>query len=124
MNSNSSLIYNQIGNYSLSFEAFDLALRGYGELKDSLHLRENIITVVDFSQPSTKKRLYLININTKEVLYQDYVAHSKNTGVLEAKKFSNSVNSNQSSLGFFKTAETYYGKKRLVFKTGWIGTRD
>jgi hypothetical protein len=63
MNSNSSLIYNQIGNYSLSFEAFDLALKGYSELKDSLHLRENIITVVDFSQPSTKKRFYLININ-------------------------------------------------------------
>ena len=116
MNSNSRFIYNQIGNYSLSFEAFDLALTGYSELKDSLHLRENIITVVDFSQPSTKKRFYLININTKEVLYQDYVAHGKNTGVLEAKKFSNIANSNQSSLGFFKTAETYHGKNGLSLR--------
>jgi len=116
MNSNSRLIYNQIGNYSLSFEAFDLALKGYAELKDSLHLRENIITVVDFSQPSTKKRFYLININTKEVLFQDYVAHGKNTGVLEAKKFSNTIHSNQSSLGFFKTAETYHGKNGLSLR--------
>ena len=116
MNSNSTLIYNQIGNYSLSFEAFDLALRGYGELKDSLHLRENIITVVDFSQPSTKKRFYLINIDTKKVLFQDYVAHGKNTGVLEAKKFSNTIHSNQSSLGFFKTAETYHGKNGLSLR--------
>jgi len=116
MNSNSSLIYNQIGNYSLSFEAFDLALKGYGELKDSLHLRDNIISVVDFSQPSTKKRFYLINIDTKEVLYQDYVAHGKNTGVLEATKFSNTANSNQSSLGFFKTAETYHGKNGLSLR--------
>ena len=116
MNSNSSLIYNQIGNYSLSFEAFNLALKGYMELKDSLHLRENIITVVDFSQPSTKKRFYLINLNTKEVLFQDYVAHGKNTGVLEAKKFSNTINSNQSSLGFFKTGETYHGKNGLSLR--------
>jgi hypothetical protein len=110
INSNSNLIYKQIGNNSLSFEAFDLALRGYMELKDSLRLKENIITVVDFSQPSTKKRFYLINIDTKKVLYQDYVAHGKYTGVLEAKEFSNNVNSNQSSLGFFKTGETYQGK--------------
>jgi len=116
INSNSRLTYNQIGNYSLSFDAFDLALKGYEELKDSLHLRENIITVVDFSQPSTKKRFYLININTKEVLFQDYVAHGKNTGVLEAKKFSNTKNSNQSSLGFFKTAETYHGKNGLSLR--------
>jgi len=110
VNSNSRLIYDQIGNNSLSYEAFDLALKGYWELKDSLQFRESIITVVDFSQPSTKKRFYLINIDTKKVLYQDYIAHGKNTGVLEAKKFSNTINSNQSSLGFFKTAETYYGK--------------
>ena len=116
MNSNSSLIYNQIGNYSLSFEAFDLALSGYSELKDSLHLRENIISVVDFSQPSTKKRFYLINIDTKKVLFQDYVAHGKNTGILEAEKFSNIANSNQSSLGFFKTAETYHGKNGLSLR--------
>ena len=116
MNSNSILICNQIGNYSLSFEAFDLALTGYGELKDSLHLRENIITVVDFSQPSTKKRFYLINIDSKKVLFQDYVAHGKNTGVIEAKKFSNIANSNQSSLGFFKTGETYHGKNGLSLR--------
>jgi len=114
--SNSKLIYNQIGNNSLSFKAFDLAFRGYTELKNSLHLRENIITFVDFSQPSTKKRFYLINIDSKEVLYQDYVAHGKNTGVLDANKFSNTINSNQSSLGFFKTAETYYGKNGFSLK--------
>ena len=116
MNSNSRFIYNQIGNYSLSFEAFDLAIKGYSDLKDSLHLRENIISVVDFSQPSTKKRFYLIDIDSKKVLFQDYVAHGKNTGVLEAKKFSNTANSNQSSLGFFKTAETYHGKNGLSLR--------
>ena len=116
VNPNSRMIYNQIGNNSLTFEAFDFALNGYWELKDSLKLRENIISVVDFSQPSTKKRFYLIDIDRKKVLYQDYVAHGKNTGVLEAKKFSNRIHSNQSSLGFFKTGETYYGKNGFSLK--------
>jgi hypothetical protein len=114
--SNSRLIYNQIGNNSLSFEAFDIALRGYWELRDSLRLKDNIISVVDFSQPSNQKRFYIINTHTKKVLYQDYVAHGKNTGVLEAKKFSNTANSNQSSLGFFKTGETYHGKNGFSLK--------
>lgn len=100
----------------MSFEAFDLAFKGWTELKDSMDLREQVITVVDFSQPSTSKRFYLINMNTKEVIFQDYVSHGKNTGNLMAEKFSNNPNSNQSSLGFYKTAETYYGKHGLSLK--------
>jgi len=114
--SNSRLVYDQLKNNSLSYEAFNLALKGYMELKDSLNLRDNVFTVVDFSKPSTEKRFHLIDIESKEVLYEDYVAHGKNTGLLEAKSFSNKVNSFQSSLGFFKTAETYYGKNGLSLK--------
>jgi hypothetical protein len=115
-NSPSLAFYTQLGSNSLPFEAFDLAYEGYLELKDSLKLNDKVISIIDFSQPSTKKRFYLINMHTKKVLYQEYVAHGKNTGVLEAKKFSNIVSSNQSSLGFFKTAETYYGKHGLALK--------
>ena len=46
INSNSNTVYNQIGNHSLSSEAFDMALRGYSDLKDSLGLKENIISVL------------------------------------------------------------------------------
>jgi hypothetical protein len=107
---NSKLIYSQLENKSLSFEAFDLAFQGFIELKDSLQLKENVISVVDFSQPSSQKRFYLIDIETKKILFQDYVAHGRNTGVLNANKFSNKINSHKSSLGFYKTAETYCGK--------------
>lgn len=113
---NSKSIYSQLENTSLSFEAFDLALKGFLELKDSLQLKENVISVVDYSQPSTQKRFYLINMVTKKVLFQDYVAHGKNTGVLKAYNFSNKMNSHQSSLGFFKTAETYYGENGLSLR--------
>jgi len=112
----SKSVYRQLHNKSLSFEAFDLALKGYEELKDSLHLKENVISVVDYSQPSTQKRFYLIDVETKKVLFQDYVAHGKNTGLLNASSFSNKINSHQSSLGFYKTAETYFGKHGLSLR--------
>jgi hypothetical protein len=50
------------------------------------------------------------------VIFQDYVAHGKNTGNLMAEKFSNRPFSNQSSLGFFQTAETYHGKHGLSLR--------
>ena len=100
----------------MSFKAFNLAFRGWTQLKDSISPDKYIISVVDFSQPSTNKRFYLIDMATKEVLYQDYVAHGKNTGTLMAKKFSNTPHSNQSSLGFYKTAETYFGKHGLSLR--------
>jgi len=109
-------IYDQIDNQSISFEAFDLAFRGWNEVKDSIGLIHNVISVIDFSQPSTNKRFYLIDLVTRQVVYQDYVAHGKNTGNLMAKKFSNTPHSNQSSLGFYKTGETYHGKHGLSLR--------
>jgi hypothetical protein len=109
-------LYEQIGNKSMAFEAFDLAYRGWLALRDSLNLKKNIISVVDFSQPSDHKRFYLIDMNSREVIYQNYVAHGKNTGALVAKSFSNKPNSYQSSLGFYKTGETYYGKHGLSLR--------
>ncbi len=114
--SDAKSIYDQIDNQSMSFEAFDLAFRGWNELKDSIDLIDNVISVVDFSQPSNNKRFYLIDLDTRQVIYQDYVAHGRNTGNLMAEKFSNTPHSNQSSLGFYKTAETYNGKHGLSLK--------
>lgn len=110
------IIYSELNNNSLSFDAFDHAYAGWQKLKDSLSFKNNIITLVDFSQPSTKKRFYLIDMDTKQVVYQNYVAHGRNSGMLTAEKFSNIANSNQSSLGFYKTGETYIGKHGLSLK--------
>ncbi len=112
----SKSIYDQIGDESLNFEAFQLAYKGWVELKDSLDLKDQILTVIDFSQPSTNKRFYLVDLQQRKILFQDYVAHGKNTGNLWAKSFSNIPNSNQSSLGFYKTAETYHGKHGLSLR--------
>lgn len=109
-------MYSEMDNESLSYEAFEMAYKGWVKLKDSISFEKNLISLVDFSQPSTQKRFYLIDMDSHCIVYQNYVAHGKNSGMLNASKFSNIVHSNQSSLGFYKTGETYYGKHGLSLK--------
>lgn len=109
-------LYYQINNQSLSFLAFNLALKGLAHLQDSIPINTNLISVIDFSQPSNQKRYYLIDLNKCQIIFQDYVAHGKNTGGLMAKHFSNIAESYKSSLGFYKTAETYVGKHGLSLR--------
>ena len=96
----------------LDFEVFQRALTGYLFLKnsDSTALRKSVIWVVDFSKPSTQKRFWVIDLEEKKLIYSTWVAHGQGSGQTIATTFSNQPNSYQSSLGFYKTAEIYYGK--------------
>ena len=91
-----------------SLTSMNLAYEGYLAIKNEL---ENpLLTVIDFTRPSTQKRLWIIDVEKQQILLQTVVAHGKNSGLLMAEQFSNQPESHQSSLGFFKTAETYQGK--------------
>lgn len=68
------------------------------------------------SQPSVNKRLYVIDLVKRQLLYHTYVAHGRNSGDLYADKFSNEISSYQSSLGFYQTLGTYQGKHGLSLK--------
>lgn len=94
----------------LSRGAFLQAFKGFNSLRSKGALRSNIIAIADFSQPSTHKRLYIINSQTGELLYQSLVAHGQNSGGLYATRFSNEADSHQSSLGFYITQQTYQGE--------------
>lgn len=94
----------------LSEKAFELAWTGFEKLSDEGKVRKtDLLTVIDFSQPSTRKRLYVIDIESRKILFQSVVSHGRNTGTLWAKNFSNRNGSNMSSPGFYLTAETYMG---------------
>lgn len=92
----------------LSLEVFSAAVRGYSQT-DRIR-KKNIITIIDFSKPSTDKRCFVIDIDKKKLLYHCFVAHGKNSGDNFAGSFSNKPESLKSSLGFYLTAETYSGK--------------
>jgi hypothetical protein len=72
--------------------------------------KSSIVTLIDFSLPSTAKRLWTINLETGEILFNSLVAHGRNTGADVAQRFSNIPQSYQSSLGFYLTDQVYVGK--------------
>lgn len=89
---------------------FEKALTGFYNLKKDGQLsQKSILTIVDFDQLSTKKRMYIIDINKKEILLNTWVAHGQRSGSDEAINFSNQNNSFSSSLGFYVTGEVYKG---------------
>jgi len=88
----------------LSNEVFQLALKGYKKLEAVGKLQNSdILTIADLSQSSKNKRLYVIDLKKKEILFNTYVAHGRNTGEEFAKYFSNKAGSCKSSLGFYIT---------------------
>lgn len=96
-----------------SYEVFSIAMKGYNNLKGKSGIRKNILTIIDFSKPSSEKRLWVIDIDTRKVLFNDLVAHGRNSGDNIATQFSNTPNTNMSSIGFFVTGETYSGMHGL-----------
>lgn len=74
-------------------------------LLDSLHH----LAVIDYSLPSTQPRLWVFDVDRGKLLFQELVAHGRNTGDAIAQHFSNVEGSRMSSIGLFKTADTYYG---------------
>jgi hypothetical protein len=112
-------LYDQINwdNNKPDFEAFYSAVTGYNSLQDSLQVFERpILTIIDFSKPSSRERLWAVNMETKELLVHSLVAHGRNSGEVIPEHFSNKMNSLQSSLGFYRTGVTYFGKHGLSLK--------
>lgn len=109
-----SLNLDQLG---LSAEALQYAYKGYLNLVEKgIVKNSDVLTVCDFSQPSTQKRMYILDVKNFKVLLNTYVAHGKNSGVTMAERFSNKPESLQSSLGFYVTKNTYTGKHGLSLK--------
>jgi hypothetical protein len=68
------------------------------------------LAVIDYSRPSTERRLWIFDLQRKRLLLRDFVAHGRKSGENFAEAFSNRLGSNQTSLGLFRTAESYSGK--------------
>jgi hypothetical protein len=76
----------------------------------------HILTVIDYSLASTVPRLWVFDLERRELLFRVLVAHGKNTGENFATEFSNRHGSKQSSLGLFLTAGTYNGRNGYSLK--------
>lgn len=67
------------------------------------------LAVIDYSLPSTQRRLWVFEMRAPALLHHEYVAHGQGSGGNYATSFSNKDGSHQTSLGLFRTAETYVG---------------
>ncbi|MDO7932438.1 murein L,D-transpeptidase catalytic domain family protein [Xanthomonas euvesicatoria pv. eucalypti] len=70
---------------------------------------ERVLSVIDYSRPSTERRLWVFDLDKQRLLFREWVAHGRNTGENLAAKFSNDDGSFQSSLGAFTAQESYTG---------------
>lgn len=115
----SNLVYDSLHLSSLGLprEAMQMAYKGQQTLAERGVLNnDGVMAICDFTQSSKAKRLYIVDTKNFRVLMNTYVAHGRNSGLDYAENFSNRPESLQSSLGFYVTKETYFGKHGLSLK--------
>jgi hypothetical protein len=102
----------------LDSAVFRKALVGYYNLKKTnlVSPERQIITIIDFTRKSSQKRLWIVDLASNKLLFNTLVAHGQGSGGDMATSFSNLENSHQSSLGFYITSETYFGKHGFSMK--------
>jgi hypothetical protein len=101
----------RLQRYGLKKEVFRHAYTGYAKLRErGVINKQNLLTICDFSQSYKRKRLYIVDLDDYKLVMQTLVAHGQGSGGEYASSFGNEFDSHKSSLGFFTTAETYYGE--------------
>lgn len=110
--SNLSELYANAQKSGLNHQVLSDALNSYDWAKmHSTVTNPEVLTVIDYSKPSTDKRLWVLDLKTDSVLMNTLVAQGKNTGLNYAVHFSNSPSSHESSLGVYTTGlSPYFGK--------------
>ncbi|MCH5720612.1 murein L,D-transpeptidase catalytic domain family protein [Niabella hibiscisoli] len=113
------LVYDslELDEQGLSHDAFTYAMNGFKKLDEEGVLQnDSVLTIIDFDQPSSQKRMYIIDVKNYKMLFNTWVAHGRNTGKEMAEFFSNTNESHKSSLGFYITDQTYSGSKGYSLK--------
>lgn len=87
-----------------------LALTAYMNTQKHGYVGKQILTIIDYSKPSTQKRMWIFDMRSNRTLFNTWVAHGKNSGGVNSSSFSNNPGSLKSSLGVFVTDTTYNGK--------------
>lgn len=105
-------LYNELNaaQYNLSFTAFRYAYIGYQSMRKQRKLNDkDLFSIIDFTKDCNTKRFYTIDLEKMKILYYTYVAHGKKSGERIPTSFSDVLESNKSSIGFYITGDTYNG---------------
>jgi hypothetical protein len=94
---------------NLSPAVLKLSLKAYRTARQQGLDNKQLLTIVDYTKPSTERRLWVVDMKTNKVLFNTWVAHGKNSGAVNSNSFSNDPRSLKSSLGVFVTSDSYDG---------------
>lgn len=97
----------------LNPKVLKFALSAYQKAAKEGIAHKPILTVIDYSLPSFKQRMWIFDLKHNTLIYNTYVAHGRNSGSTIAKHFSNANSSKQSSLGTYVTKDTYVGSNGI-----------
>lgn len=98
----------------LNQNVLKLALNAYTKAQNKGEVKKPLLTVIDYSLPSSKQRMWIFDLRSERLLYNTYVAHGMNSGMSVPSHFSNQPSSKETSLGTFVTSDTYMGSKGLA----------
>jgi hypothetical protein len=106
---NLSTLYTNAELSGLNYQPLHDALNAYAWAKSHGEVHNNnVLTVIDYTLPSTEKRLWVLDLKSDKVLSHALVAHGHNSGYIYADHFSNAANSHETSLGVYTTGQNYY----------------
>lgn len=80
------------------------------------------LAVIDYSLPSTEKRLWVFDLSQQTLLFNELVAHGRASGNKHSTQFSNIPGSHQSSIGLFRTLNTYHGRNGYSLRMAGLET--
>jgi hypothetical protein len=116
-------IYESLNEPVLNPDAFYTALLGYRSLcSKGLVRKDSLITIIDYSLPSSEDRFFVIDLHHNSIIFKTLVAHGRNSGELYASRFSNKVHSHQSALGFYITGNPYEGRQGYSMMLSGVDT--
>ena len=103
--------WSQAARGTIDPRVFDLALGAVQcAVRSGAIADPSTLTVIDYSKPSSEKRLWVFDLRSHDLLYEELVAHGQGSGDNMATVFSNEPETHASSLGLFLTEDTYVGK--------------
>ncbi len=97
----------------LNKNVLKLALTAYQKASVKGAVKKQVLTVIDYSLPSSKQRMWIFDVRREQLLYNTYVAHGQNSGMTTPNHFSNQPSSKATSLGTYVTRDTYMGSKGI-----------
>lgn len=96
---------------TLNKKVLKIALNAYQKASNNGNVKKPILTIIDYSLPSSKQRMWVFDIKKERLLFNTHVAHGKNSGMTVPNHFSNKSSSKETSLGTYVTRDTYFGSK-------------